>query len=274
MNGAAMHSRLGGWTDIWMRGGWRVRQHTSGRVSTLGPDGKIIRGDPSVTLDDHIRQARHQAPRCRSSRGVILLHGLYHHPGVLSGMESVLRGRGFEVSNMGYSSAHARFWDTADRVAGVAASQAEDGVTSICFVGHSLGGLLAREAASRARAKGVKVDALVLIGSPARGARMASLVRGFIGPCRDVLVPDPFHAVAQPEARFLVVAGGTGGIGFNPLLGEDNDGVVGVSETKLTGGQFHLVRALHTPMARHPHTISLTQAFLDRQPNPGNLCHE
>lgn len=268
MSDGAGDFRLGGWTDVWMRGGWRVRQHVSGRVATVTAAGQVFAASPGDGLEEHVRRARLMAPRPASRRAAVLIHGLYHNPTVLSGMAAVLKRDGMEVANLSYSSARAPFGDTADRVARVAASLVEDGVESVCFVGHSLGGLLAREAAAKAVRQGVQVDGMVLIGSPARGARIAAMVARLVGPCRDVLVPAPSHSVALPVSRFLVIAGGTGGLGYNPLMGEDNDGVVAVSETALPDGQSRLVRAMHTPLARNPRTLSLASAFLASRPLP------
>jgi hypothetical protein len=65
---------------------------------------------------------------------------------------------------------------------------------------------------------------------------------------------------------FAIIAGGKGdGRGFNPLLPGDDDGTVGVAETRLGGAaDFLVVPEIHALISNHRETIRATINFLKR----------
>jgi hypothetical protein len=79
-----------------------------------------------------------------------------------------------------------------------------------------------------------------------------------------VVTPNGAKQIPVPKVELGVIAGGTGGFGFNPWLGEDNDGVVRVSETRLDAAEadFRLVHSLHAVMAKNRDVVAATLAFL------------
>ena len=79
----------------------------------------------------------------------------------------------------------------------------------------------------------------------------------------EIAVGGPFARLPE-DVEVAVIAGGTGGWGFNPLLPGDDDGVVTVAETELSGVRDRLtVAALHTVIAAAPETIAATMNFLE-----------
>ena len=258
------------WSDIWSRSGWLVQSHCSRPLSRLlDPFGSVLLQGSAAEC---IALARRVARPAGCRRAVVLLHGLGHHPGGLARVAAALADDGWAVANLGYASlrqpleAHARAASTA------AAALAEDGAAEVAFVGHSLGGLIARAAMSRAEGDGWRAGRLLLLGSPARGAGIARAIgalppyRAITGACGQAVTPAGAAAVPVPQCRGIaVVAGGTGGRGYNPLLPGDNDGIVTVAETRLPGQEagFALVRARHTPLAASRGAVQAALGFLE-----------
>ena len=72
-------------------------------------------------------------------------------------------------------------------------------------------------------------------------------------------VPEPPHRLPV-----LVVAGSRGTLGgYNPLIAGDDDGIVGVAETRLERQHEHLVvRGMHTFLMTRPEVLRAVIAFL------------
>jgi pimeloyl-ACP methyl ester carboxylesterase len=260
---------FGPWGDVWVRCGWRVQIHCErGQARLLDPAGRRVATGTEAACR---ARAERLAPRARSRRGAVLLHGILNDREIMLPMAAALEAAGWAVACIDYPSTRRGLDAHARAASGAARALAEDGASEISFVGHSMGGLVARMALSHAAGDGWRPARLVLIGSPARGSRLARSLRGLpgyrrlLGPCGEVVTPDGAARVPLPECGDVaVIAGGTGGAGFNPLLGGDNDFTVTVAETRLPGIEtdFLLVRATHTPLAAHRRTIAATLSFL------------
>ncbi len=258
---------FGAWTDIWIRSGWRVQlRGVDARV--IDPAGRMAFGG---VAHDSLAWAVQAAPGAGAGRAAVLLHGLANTPGIMSRTEAALRDAGWAVANMGYPSLRGPVEAHGRAASLVARALAEDGAREIAFVGHSLGGLVARTAMNRADTDGWPAGRLVLIGSPARGSAMARMLRtlpgymSLLGACGHAVTPAGAAGIPLPCGTGLaVIAGGTGRHGYNPLLSGDDDGLVTVDETRLPGHEngFLLVRSLHTPLASRPETVAATLAFL------------
>ena len=257
------------WADVWVRSAWRVQLHaSSGQARLLDPAGMPVM---SGCKEDCLSGGRRLAPSAGLRRGCVLLHGLAHHRGAMQRTEAAVAEAGWAVANVGHPSVRLPVEVHARAASQAAAALAEDGAEEVAFVGHSLGGLIAREAMARAGSDGWNRGALVVLGSPASGSAIAHLLRRFplykavLGPCGQTVTPAGASLVAPAQARGVgVIAGGNGRGGWNPLLRGDNDGVVSVSETRMPDAEtgFLLVRSLHTPLARHPDAVAATVAFL------------
>ncbi|PWU20295.1 MAG: alpha/beta hydrolase [Verrucomicrobia bacterium] len=121
------------------------------------------------------------------------------------------------------------------------------------LVGHSLGGLLLREAV--AAVPDLRVKHLVMLATPNRQPRLAVLIykrlpfRILRGSCGQCLANSPwFCSLPKLSVPYTIVAGTRGWRGrLDPFKGEPNDGVVAVSETKLDDhDQPVLIPAVHT----------------------------
>lgn len=138
-------------------------------------------------------------------------------------------------------------------------------------VGHSLGGVLLRQAL--VDAEGAPPRLLVLLASPSRSPRAArSAWRAFpfrwvTRDCGRLLAtPDLFDELPEPDYPYLVIAGTRGLYGhLSPFGDEPNDGLVAVSEATL-GDPDNVVTvpAAHTFIMNHPQVKAIIAASLAR----------
>ena len=278
---------LGGyqsWSDVWVRSGWRVQEkYGIGEVRVLDARNRMVF---EGSRDECISYASGEAPPIPPGPVVILLHGLGCGRLVMTRMERRFRARGFVTANVGYPSLRGDVAHHAAAVSSVAAGLAASGATEVHFVVHSLGGLVAL--AVLARPEGWKPGRSVFIGSPVQGAALAQaldrvrLYRKLTGPCGLAVLPRTSEdAMMAPKADIGVIAGGNGGRGYNRLLDGDNDGTVGVEETRLPGveADFLLMSAMHSTMPLRSAVVDACVSFLlsgrfkSVVRNPGSL-HE
>jgi len=260
---------FGPWRDVWLRSGWRVQIHcVTGQGRTLNARGTRVALGPA---EECIAIAARSAPSAGHKRAVVLLHGLWDYTGIMSRLAGALQAEGFAVANVSYPSMRLSLVAHAAAAGRVAGALAEDGAGEISFIGHSLGGLVARAAMADAAMEGCRAGRLVLIGSPARGsavARRFQNVPGYrtvVGGCSHAVTPAGAMQIAPPVCReVLVIAGGTGGGGYNPLISGDNDGLIAVSETRMPDYEtgFLLLRAPHRSLATRPETAAACRQFL------------
>jgi pimeloyl-ACP methyl ester carboxylesterase len=253
------------WGDVWLRSGWRVQVHcVSGAARVLDPRG---RGLVLGRREDCIALAAQSAPSANARRGVVLLHGMWNGPGMMLPLAAAFEAQGWAVANPGYPSTRRPLAAHGAAAAAVAQALAEDGAREVSFIGHSLGGLVARTAMAAAPVPG----RLVLLGSPARGSMVAQRfhnVPGYgivCGDCGKSVTPGGAATVPMPVTdQVFVIAGGTGRTGYNPLMGEDNDGLITVAETRLPGyeSRFRRVRALHRSLPLRREVIEEISNFL------------
>jgi len=178
---------------------------------------------------------------------VVLVHGLWMNGLELSVLGQRLRHEhGYDVRTFSYPTMSGVAADICRDLAAFAASVA--GERPVHFVGHSLGGVLVFRALAECDAGRFGGNA-VLLGAPLNGCRAA---RGAarLPALRPLLGPHVVNELAEPPARTWsgpnsvgVIAGslriGTGQ--FFAHFDEDNDGTVGVSETRIPGLADHLV---------------------------------
>ena len=115
-------------------------------------------------------------------------------------------------------------------------------------IGHSLGGVLLRAALEGLPAAVRRPEHLFLLGSPTRSPRIARKLqrwwpyRFVHGDCGQLLAdPRRMDAVPSPNIPTTVIAGTKGWRAqASPFAGEENDGVVAVSEVEL--GQVPMVQ--------------------------------
>jgi hypothetical protein len=263
------------WTDEVVRHEWRLqRRPGTATCRILDPADGLVRDG---TADEcHAEFAALEiSGRVPPVAGetVILLHGLGEGRASMQPLaEHLRRSLNATVLTFGYASvkadidAHGRALATV--VAGLPAAK------RISFVGHSLGNLVVRRWMAIAVPDDLaRVHRMVMLGPPNQGsdlARLASRIWGVAeaaeGAARDLVVEWQRVApgLAVPECPFGIVAGGKGdATGYSPLLEGDDDAVVRVAETRLTGADGFLVLPVHhAAMMRDAAVQRATREFL------------
>ena len=207
---------------------------------------------------------------------VVLVHGLWMGASACALLAGRLRARGLHVVSFPYRSVKHTLEETAERlfrfVTGLGTAPAH-------FVGHSLGGLVVL--ATLARHPALSAARVVLLGSPANGCEAAAQLqrsahgRLLLGAALPGWKPERARGVTRRLEVGAIAGNRRFGLGmlFVRLDGE-NDGVVGVEETRLPGLRDHLVLPVtHTGMLVSGRVAGQVAAFLAggrfvRQPQP------
>jgi len=131
--------------------------------------------------------------------GVLLLHGIFRAKEVMRPMERALRAAGYAAVSVNYPSTRRPLEAHAEQISGLL--DHAEGVDTVSLVGHSMGGLVSRVALARPAAwkERIRVNRLVTIGTPNRGADLADLF-GTLA---------TFHAIAGPAGAQLAASAGS-----------------------------------------------------------------
>lgn len=285
---------LGGlqyWADERVCGPYRIQRHVSTGHYRLLDDSDTRHAwgryeDCEVALD----KLCPPESRPRFSRRVVLvLHGLGRSRHSMEDLADYLREHGADdVIPIGYAStredvrAHAQ---SLDRVV-----RRLDGVQELDIVAYSMGNIVARywlgELAAAATATPPAADAkrprlrrYVMLGPPNHGAERANLwaksalerelFDRVLGDSGWQLGPR-FHEIearlATPACEFGIIAGGRGTRdGWHMEIPGDDDGTVGVEETKLAGAaDFAVIPVRHMGLITDERALRMTATFLRR----------
>ncbi len=209
---------------------------------------------------------------------VIVLHGFLRTSWSVAALEEHLGDEGRDVINWGYRTTDTRVDATVDQLAEALreALESRPADTRVDVVAHSMGGLVARRLAQRHPE--LPLGRIVTIGTPHQGAQIAALAgqfriyRGLLGAGATVDLEPGSELLAElpPEAPagvpVGVIVGGRGDeMGYNPLIGGDDDGIVGVLEAELPGAADTLFLAdVHHAALRHDaRVLAAVTSFLE-----------
>lgn len=186
---------------------------------------------------------------------VLLAHGLGRTPLSMLWLAHRLRRAGHAPETFGYAAWAESYRTIRERLI-TRIERADAGATPWVAIGHSLGGLLLRDAiAATEPAPPNHLAHLIMLATPNQPPRLAPQAarvppfRWFTGECgRRLASPDYFRSLPQPAVPCTVIAGTRGPTGkWSPFGSEPNDGVVAVSETVLSPSAApQTVRAAHT----------------------------
>ena len=172
---------------------------------------------------------------------VLLVHGLGRTPVSCVRLARALRRSGCLVESFPYLAFAQRYARIVERLVGRLERHAAAGEYAV--VGHSLGGILLRDAL--ARLSGAPPRHLVMLGTPTRPPRASRIAvrfppfRWFAGDCGARLASPAFYeTLPRPAVPYTVIAG-TRGLGgrWSPFAGAPNDGLVAVDEARLGDGE-------------------------------------
>jgi pimeloyl-ACP methyl ester carboxylesterase len=255
--------------DIRIRAGWHLQKHLHSQAWRV------------VDAEGHVRlraraNACHalfagMAPSWNTDRAVLMLHSLAGAPSQLGRLEKRLNAAGLATANVAYPNLFTGMDDHVRQLTSLMEGMAEDGIRQVSFVGHSYGGLLTR--ALWAQPLRVARGPVVFFGTPNGGSSLAAILRhvpgyrAYFGPASLDVLADPVGRLPIPDTPMLVLAGGHGRRGFNPLLHGDNDGIVTVAETRLPGAAcdfLYLPHCLHRFLPRSRTGIDAALRHLTR----------
>ena len=203
--------------------------------------------------------------------GVVLLHGISRTPRSFRKMQAAIETSGFATLNLGYASRQKALEALAEDIH-PAIERFANGVGSIHFVGHSMGGLLARVYLAKYRPK--RLGRVVMLGTPNRGSEIADRLKDFtayrlyFGPAGQQLITrrdNALDGIIPPVDYPVGIIAGNRSIYpiASALLPKPNDGRVSVENTRLDGMTDHMVvSASHPWLVRNALAIGQTIAFL------------
>jgi pimeloyl-ACP methyl ester carboxylesterase len=274
---------LGGkqfWADRRFFRGWRIQQNVlTGHCRLLDEHNRRHTWgtfEGCLARLDQIKRQRQLAPM--QGRAVILLHGLFRTRESLAPLAKRLREQGYEVFNVGYPTTRAGVAWHAHNLAQII--EGLEGLEEIDFVAHSLGNLVIRHYLAdhtdpaTGRQGDPRIKRIVMLGPPNQGADLAvHLDRGpfyeWVGGRSAVQLGRAWAELepklATPKCQFGIIAGGSGeSRGRNPLLSGDDDYVVSVEATRLSGARdFVVLPVAHTFMMNDPKVQEYTLRFLE-----------
>ena len=207
-----------------------------------------------------------------SKTGVVLLHGISRTSRSFRRMQTAAEAAGFATLNTGYASRRKPLETLADDIHPAIARFADSTEGPIHFIGHSMGGLLARVYLARYRP--ARLGRVVMLGAPNSGSEIADRLRhliayrAFLGPAGQQLgtIRDTALCTILPPVDYPVgiIAGNRSVYPLaSALLPRPNDGRVSVEATKLDGMADHIViGASHPWLPRNSLAIEQTMAFL------------
>jgi pimeloyl-ACP methyl ester carboxylesterase len=269
------------WADVWFFHDWRIQRHAlTGHCRLLdGTNRRHAWGTLETcreTLDD-IRGRDGLPPM--HGKAVIILHGLFRTRSSMARLRDAIAGSGdYSTFCMGYPTTRGSLADHARALDSVVRSL--EGIAEINLVAHSLGNLVVRHwlkdlaEENRSLPAGQKFGRMVMLAAPNRQPQLATkLLRWqfatFIaGPAAEQLAIgwDALEPrLTTPPFEFGILAGGKGdGRGYNPLLPGDDDGVVTVEGTRLTGARdFRCLPVLHSFFMNDRRVHEMTKTFLE-----------
>jgi pimeloyl-ACP methyl ester carboxylesterase len=267
---------LGGmqfWADEIVHCGWRIQRNVfTGHCRLLDVRDQRQAWGTLEQCDVAMRRL-HEAAEIEplSDRMVILVHGILSWRGIWEPMIEALRRRDFEPVAVNYPSTRASIEDHVAQLARVIENLADH--EEIHFVVHSMGGLIVRRLLADFPEIREETGRMVMIATPNHGAIPANLVRDLFafhlvfGPAGQQLatgVNSFIHGLPVPDCEFAIIAGSGGkSRGINPLLSDDNDGVVEAESARLEGmSDFLLVPHGHNTVMRAPEVVEATVRFL------------
>lgn len=204
---------------------------------------------------------------------VLFVHGMGRSPASGWLLLRQLRRAGLRTSSFGYSVSREDFAQIVDRL--VARMQPLLEGEELVLIGHSLGGVLLRQALSLLGESGKNVWHLFLLGSPVQTARMARrlennpVYRLATRDCGRLLgSTERMAAIGVPGVPTTAIVG-TRGIGSarGPFGEEPNDGVVALSE--VSAGWLPdqvLVPVMHTLLPASRRVAAVILERLARSP--------
>lgn len=268
---------LGGpslWGDVHLEHTYRIQKHhLTGHCRILDrKDRRVFWGTREECMAE-LNEREDSRPVSESGQHLVLcLHGIFRSKNAMNPIRDALIEKGFNAWSINYPSTLTTISEHADQIRQLLLNC--EGVHTVSFVCHSMGGLVARALLADREApwrEKITPHRLVMIGTPNQGTFVAEelskrsrLFRLIAGPSGLQLTPEWVNSLPIPDIDFGIIAGGTGDSkGFNPFLLGDDDMTVTVKSAQLEGAKdFLLCRAIHTFIMQNPRAMDATIHFI------------
>jgi triacylglycerol lipase len=187
---------------------------------------------------------------------VVVLHGMGRTTRSMAPMQEALEAAGFDVLNIGYSSYCCSIAEIGAAVRRELDAERRPEHATVHFVGHSLGGIVARWILAQDE-RPAGIGRLVMLAPPNQGSpsadRFTPLVGWLLEPI-DELRTDSAATVRQlPPPRGIAIG----------VIAGSRDGKLRVADTHVEGEAGHVVvESGHTFLMRRADVHQLTIAFL------------
>ena len=206
---------------------------------------------------------------------IVLLHGLGRSSASLRRLAQALEAHGHPTLGLDYPSRRCDVRASARHVLPDIVGFQDRTGRGVAFVGHSMGGLVARVVASN---PDVQARAIVMIAPPNQGSEVADYVhrlalgRLLLGPALGDLRTTAAPSIPGPSCPIGVIAGTRSYLPFTArLIAGRNDGLVSFDRSRLDGADWIALDAGHTFLMNHPDVVGATTAFLARGRFPDRL---
>lgn len=204
---------------------------------------------------------------------IYIIHGILGNKAEYKRMRKELHKNGFETTIFTYKSRKTGVMDVSKALYEQIKVENPD---SFSLISHSLGGLIARGLLTHSESdpEFPSLNRVVMIAPPNQGTIAGdymikrALFRWILGVNLKEVTNDDDSLARKLPVDFNCEVGIIAGIrgkksGYNPFIGEDNDGEIRPMETKLgTETDFITVKANHLSILRKKETIQQTLDFL------------
>ena len=167
------------WADRLLFASWRIQENTyTGHCRLLDPkDVRRAWGTHEACRVVLEGQRQKLSLKWVSDHLVILLHGLGRSKDSFKKMKEALQENGYAVADVNYPSTRKNIREHAMQMTEILESS--DGITTVSFVTHSLGGIIVRSLLSNEGAwkRKIHVHRLVMIAPPNRGSIAAETLK-------------------------------------------------------------------------------------------------
>lgn len=275
---------LGGrqyWTDVRFLDGWKIQHNAAtGHFRLLDPqDVRRAWGNRAHCEKFLNETAQEQGLKPPAGRVVVLMHGLIRSS---ESMRSIRKHLASQIEatfvDLEYASCHRSIEEHAQALHEVIRGLGSD-VTRIDFVCHSMGNIVVRHYLADLKKHGEEskppFGRMVMLAPPNQGSRMAkimsesSVFSAFTGVSGFQLGrgwEEFSQSLATPDFEFAVIAGvlAESVVANNVLLGDSNDLLVEIDETRLVGASdTSEVETYHAGLLTDDEVLRQVTSFLE-----------
>ncbi len=206
-----------------------------------------------------------------SNKLAVLIHGIADEPYMMWKIEKNFYQRGYSVLNFDYESTEMPMDCVITKLESDIDTVIAD-YDSVYFVVHSLGTFVVRGYLKNNRSD--KFQKVVMIAPPNQGSILAErfeklkIFHWLYGDAGQKLgkgYDDYWRKYPAPGIPFGIIAGGIGTKhGLNPIIPGDDDGIVGVQETKIEGAKDYIVMpGIHSSLLWQQDVIDQVFYFIE-----------